>query len=177
MCIRTRHLTPLVVLSLLLLVPIALGQTPSPLWQQTNGPEGGYVFGLGVNPNPAKGYMFAAVMGAGVYRSTDGGSSWERVFVSMGNANDTFWSGGIAVTQMGTVLASTGHLFRSADDGHTWTPVVDPEAQGESIAVNPTNGHIFLGRGGDVVVAVSTDDGETWSDGGDLRPVSSSKPR
>jgi hypothetical protein len=63
--LRTRHRKISALLSLLPLVPVASSQTPRPFWQQTNGPEGGYVFALAASRTT--GTIFAAVMGGGVY--------------------------------------------------------------------------------------------------------------
>jgi photosystem II stability/assembly factor-like uncharacterized protein len=108
-------------------------------------------------------YIYAFFSGGGMYRSTDGGDSWQLLGLQPGYEIQS-----IAVTPAGTILASgfgwtpeTSGVFRSTDEGRTWTRA---SFYGENfvgfITVSP-NGHIFLTSNVSGINR-SIDDGETW---------------
>ena len=109
-------------------------------------------------------YATSAFYGlGGVYRSDDGGSGWTRR--SAGLPGDTI----AAVTSSGDGLfaAQGGVVFRSTDEGATWTPTggqVTADAGITSLAVTPA-GVLFAGVGssGSPGVYRSDDLGATWT--------------
>lgn len=98
----------------------------------------------------------------GVYRSSDGGNTWNHV----GLAGQDVYS--LYLENNGDILAGTrGEIYRSCDDGITWECLADDSNFGgkvRSIAIN-SQGLVFLGindtddRGG---LFISADSGDTW---------------
>ncbi len=102
-----------------------------------------------------------------VWRSNDGGESWEQVF-----RNEVFiWN--VVVATDGTIYCSGEQLWRSKDQGKTWTAITSfpekPRAM-VGIEVHPTNpniiwvsrtnwGNLRLGS-----IHKTTDGGDTWTD-------------
>jgi photosystem II stability/assembly factor-like uncharacterized protein len=131
-------------------------------WEESVGPLV-YKVALGIAID-RRDYIYASFSAGqddGIYRSTDGGDSWEP----LGLQRHAIYS--IAVTPAGTILASgygydpeISGLFRSTDDGKTWAHVGFSGEEMEDITVSP-NGHVFLASN---VTGInrSTDDGQTW---------------
>ncbi|MBV6645442.1 MAG: Ig-like domain-containing protein [Cyclobacteriaceae bacterium] len=119
-----------------------------------------------------EGYFNAdAVRGSGIFKSTDGGTSWDLLASTV--ENDSFsYVQKVVVTGQGTVIATTrdatanvdlGGVFRSTDDGATWTRVLT--ARGADIEI-AANGDIYVSRGlfSPGTVSRSVDDGVNWTD-------------
>ena len=119
------------------------------------------------------GRVFVGTLRDGLWRSTDGGDSWQRVLTEQSVIFHV-----LAVP--GAIYASAGdaNLYRSTDGGDTWQRLtnfssVDSDGVGEqgyAIAVDPHNpDHIFFSRrdtwhpadAGSGIVE-STDGGATW---------------
>jgi photosystem II stability/assembly factor-like uncharacterized protein len=111
--------------------------------------------------------------GRGVFRSKDGGITWQQTSLSEGMATD------LVFAQDGSIYVSIhpGNLYRSRDDGDTWQVVAreintqveliefDPDLPAPaliSLAIDPVDADkLYAGfyKGG---VMVSTDGGATW---------------
>jgi hypothetical protein len=125
-------------------------------WQDVSPPGLPYldVHGFTVDPrNPDR--LYAAIAGSGLYRSTNGGDSFELVTKDVGG--DVF---ALAVTRDGRILAGDTRrgLLSSADGGRTWnttfgTPVI-------GLAVNPKQPKRILAAG--QITQLSTDGGRQW---------------
>jgi photosystem II stability/assembly factor-like uncharacterized protein len=110
----------------------------------------------------SKGHIFALTERL-VFRSIDGGDTWSRLNVDLG---DNFMNSPIAVDQQDNVcIGNERGILRSSDNGATWS-VVDSSGQGD-----PTNlvGAIAISHS-DIVFAASqhglsksTDHGITWT--------------
>ena len=97
------------------------------------------------------GTVFAGTLEDGLWRSTDGGNSWERVLEKQ-------WTIMHCLAVPGAIYASAGdaNLYRSADGGDTWvaltsySSVDDGDGVGDSgwaIAVDPKDAnHILFTR-------------------------------
>ncbi len=112
------------------------------------------VHGFAVDPaNPKQ--AFAAIAGAGLFRSTDDGESFEQVSADVG-ANVM----ALAVAPDGRVLAGDMQrgLLSSADNGRTWSRVHDAQVMG--LAVNPGDSSRVLAAGPGVLL--STDGAKSW---------------
>ncbi len=145
-------------------------------WSPTSGQPGydAFTYALTVDEN---GHVFAGTHGGGLWRSEDGGVSWERVFVE----RDWIYH---AVASPGAIYATTGEdpdLHRSTDGGDTWHQLTNFDlvdygdgvgAHGMAIAANAGNPQCLLfsrmdtwhpadaGAG----VAGSNDNGFTWTE-------------
>lgn len=80
-----------------------------------------------------------------VYRTTDGGATWDRHDAGLAGRRVT--SLVIDPAPPGTVYAATwgGGVARSNDGGVTWTPINDglPAARVSELAIDPTNRHVL----------------------------------
>jgi photosystem II stability/assembly factor-like uncharacterized protein len=130
-----------------------------------------------------------AYFGAGIFRSTDGGATWSQVGTP--GQFDGCYIADMAVVPgaAGTVLAavqSTGYLesptspcvdngagsgiWRSIDDGATWTHVFAGSARGSyfplgtaDLTVDPTTPSTWYAGDWDDGIVKSTDAGQTWT--------------
>ncbi|MBN1657653.1 MAG: hypothetical protein JXA93_04585, partial [Anaerolineae bacterium] len=165
-------------------VDIKQGGPAEPGAWTTAGPHGVRAHALAVSPAFAgDGVVLAGEWsqergsvesGSGIYRSTDGGATWQAATGGM-----EFVSGSLAVHDLafspdfatdGTVFAATGGgVFHSTDGGQSWTwasRLYDgPPGIITSVAVAPdygASGHVLAGKGWGGV-AVSTDGGLNWT--------------
>lgn len=112
------------------------------------------IHGFAVDPRDQK-TLWAALAGQGIYRSRDGGESFELVTREVG--------GGVmalAVTPDGRVLAGDMQqgLFVSGNDGKTWKPTLQAGLMG--VAVNPKEPERVVATGPGILL--STDGGRNW---------------
>lgn len=112
------------------------------------------VHGFAVDPRSPR-TLYAAIAGAGLYRSTNGGSSFSLVSKRVG--------GGVmalAIKPDGTILAGDMQqgLLRSRDDGKTWRRILSAQLMG--LAINPRDPKRILATGPEI--GLSTDGGATW---------------
>ncbi|MCD6521036.1 MAG: hypothetical protein J7M05_14050 [Anaerolineae bacterium] len=80
---------------------------------------------LAISPNYAQDRtLFVSIAGGGLYRSTNGGDSWERVGLEI--SSTSIWHIAIAPTfaqERLVMVATYGHgVYRSTDGGDSWTP-------------------------------------------------------
>ncbi|MEZ5962549.1 MAG: hypothetical protein R3F56_01770 [Planctomycetota bacterium] len=123
-----------------------------------------------------------ATRGAGIFKSTDGGSTWNRL--SATNNSSFWWVNRLAISPNGNVLlASTGRpqvasggVFRSTDGGNSWSSTTPNAAYSLDVEFHPSNSniavaHVFATNGltcapGSTqyghVAGYSTDGGTTW---------------
>ncbi|HXW06194.1 MAG TPA: hypothetical protein VD833_13235 [Vicinamibacterales bacterium] len=124
---------------------------------------------------------YAATASGGVWKSTDGGTTWKPVFdeqpissigsiaVSPSNPNIVYVGSGEANIR-GNVAAGNG-IYKSSDAGKTWTHVWKQEGQIGTMAVHPSNpdiafaavlGHAF-GPNPERGVYRTVDGGRSWT--------------
>ena len=113
-------------------------------------------------------FNYAALSGAGIFKSTNGGASWTQLSSTTGESFRNVQD--IVVTSSGTVLAATSNgkgVQRSTNGGLSWTtvlPASTSDGRGADLEVGP-DGTVFASVG---VFAPgqlwrSTDDGQTWT--------------
>ncbi|MBN2148697.1 MAG: hypothetical protein JW726_15020 [Anaerolineales bacterium] len=148
-----------------------LERSSPPAWI---GPTGGTVVSVVVDPlNPEIAY--AGTWGAGVYKSRDGGITWEPASEGLGN----LYIYSLAVNPQQPLVLYAGvykdQLYKSTDGGQSWfasSAGIQPETTVYTIAIDPLNPQIiYIGTRGpsnegaapwNGVLYKSDDGGETW---------------
>lgn len=109
-----------------------------------------------------------SMRGIGIFKSTDGGNTWNLLSSTTGS--EFAYVQKIEIASSGTILAATrgdngsvGGVFRSTDDGTSFTRVLDTRGVDIEIAAN---GDIYASRGIFTTGSIfkSTDDGVNWTD-------------
>jgi photosystem II stability/assembly factor-like uncharacterized protein len=158
-------------------VPVAARSSlaDDPTWQRLPGPQGGSVAALALSPNyPVDHTVFAGLRGQGVYRTFDGGDSWQRVgptgwvVVALAISPD-YGADGTIFAAAG--LPTTGfRIYRSTDEGDSWqevTPVWSSPPNTPRLVVSPDYGvdRTVCVLGG-LQTYISTDGGDTFAPAG-----------
>lgn len=114
----------------------------------------------GIYPGAA-GMIYAKGNAGGLYRSTDGGTTWGLATCGMRSAVTR----NVSLDSAGGIITGTGEsgVYRSTDEGQSWKQLLNglPRAGSFSVAVH-RSGAIFVGdtaRG----VFMSTDNGTSWA--------------
>lgn len=135
------------------------------------GPEGGHIVSLQVDRTDPD-IMYAGTWGSGVYRSQDGGATWQLASEGL----DVFYinslalhPGNSAILYAGTQL---GGVYKTTDSGETWTPTgfmfdqaivydleIDHNAPDTVYAATRRPSTLTSGGG----VYKTTDGGTTWT--------------
>ncbi|MBS1902626.1 MAG: T9SS type A sorting domain-containing protein [Bacteroidetes bacterium] len=132
-------------------------------WTRVTSLSATNLFGIAVN---SAGTIFAGSFGAGVYVSTDDGSSWNAHSNGLPRepgVNDLYPIVRVVAAPNGSVyaIAQGGGLARSTDQGNSWTVVGDgilPQTIGGCAVAY--DGKIYVS--GQTGVFVSGDDGANW---------------
>jgi ligand-binding sensor domain-containing protein len=143
-------------LSIILFTSISLqAQVQAPQWQQTNGPLGGYIKSI----VSANGSLFTAVYGAGVFISTDNGSSWSARNTGLTNLVIC-----TLVTDGTNLFVGTmgGGVFMSSNSGMSWSVVNIGLYDGNITALAVRNNNMFAGTYMGNIYR-STDNGTNWT--------------
>jgi hypothetical protein len=138
------------VLSLIAILVIAADAQ----WVRTAGPEGGGISVILVDG----GDLYAGTIQAGIFKSTDGGSTWEQKISGLGSQSI------VAMAKIGSYVIASGTegAYRSSDGGDSWTMVPGSDQVGGASTLSVQGAHIIAGTGYEGVYA-STDDGATWA--------------
>jgi len=123
-------------------------------WTQTNGPNGAFITSLAVSGTN----VFAGTDEAGVYLSTNSGSSWTLANNGLTNKSVT----SLAVIGSNIFAGTDDGVFRSTNNGSSWTAVNSglTDTNIRSLAVSDTN--IFAVTAFDGVFR-STNNGSSWA--------------
>lgn len=149
----------LLIVALAIFLPSAT-QAQQNFWEPCGGPVADGITNLILHPD---GELFAGSGASGVYRSPDGGESWEQV-LDIG----LFYTGvrDMTVNSQGHIFASindfnTFKLYRSADKGDNWTqiPVGSPNVAVTCLTVNQQD-HLLAGTSKGIYR--SFDNGASW---------------
>lgn len=113
------------------------------------------VHGFAVGPSDRR-RLYAAIAREGLFRSTDGGRSFELVSREVGGAVFA-----VAVTPDGRIWAGDTErgLMVSADGGRTWRRALAAAVLGLAVSPGDPKRLLAAGSGG---IRLSTDGGETW---------------
>ena len=127
-----------------------------------NGLTSTWINKLAVNTT---GEVFAATQDSGIYRSTNDGQSWTKIYGD--SQRIAVYS--LAINRQGHIFAGTYRSFderfiRSTDNGLTWTTLQPAPlfySTIDAIAFDSTN-RIYAGTSGIADVYISTDNGNSW---------------
>ncbi len=138
-------------------------------WQQTSGPEGGYVFNMERNSSK----IFAGTEN-GLWSSADEGQSWQSVHPSFRDIRIVWqFVTDTEILVLGIKFLSSydeePYFFRSTDNGLTWTqtgiyqnpPYIYLSTSGDYVKTWRDQGRIWIKSSGNLYY--STDDGLNWS--------------
>ena len=126
---------------------------------RTNGPYGGSVKDIAVDPFDSS--IVLATTANGLFRSKDGGSTWQPSLRGFKNVP----AGAVAFDPSipGLALVMTGGgIYRSTDSGNTWV-LADDRIWGSDIVVGTVPESVIYVSSRTPAVYVSTDHGLTWS--------------
>ena len=131
-------------------------------WVQTNGPSGGVINTIEIDPeNPD--VLYAAGVGGGLFKTTDGGASWimlEQIVDPSIHISDIL----ISPVNPQTVYAVTvtGRLYKSSDGGeHLLMKALSGVT---CVSMSPADPSILIAGTTEGEVHYSVDAGENWTD-------------
>ena len=127
------------------------------------GPEGGVVTSIAVDP-ASPNTVYAATIGGGVFKSTDGAANWSRINSGLADTNISALA--IARSNSQTLYAGSkyGTIYKSANGGSTWNQVRSDAKQVYiwTIAIDPNNPNtVYVGTGGSRIY-ITFDGGQSW---------------
>jgi photosystem II stability/assembly factor-like uncharacterized protein len=169
------------------LLAAVLGMGCGTAWAQTNartsmGPEGGRIYLLAASPNVA-GTVYAAATFGSLFKSTDGGASWNSVSAGLPGDEYGVNVGALAVdpNSPATVYAAVARgVLKSTDGGSNWEEA-DTGLQRLaviSLAIDPENSNTLYAATTEcgpcygTAVFKSIDAGATWKPAGAGLPLS-----
>ncbi|OGO12505.1 MAG: hypothetical protein A2Y53_01860 [Chloroflexi bacterium RBG_16_47_49] len=131
------------------------------------GPDGGSAADLAISPNFAADQTIFAGSSGGVFKSIDGGASWNNINTGLANLNVKALAISPDYTSDQTVYAGTiAGIFKSSNGGISWTAVNTglPNLNIVTLAISPiyaSDQTVFAGING--TVYKSSDGGTSWS--------------
>ena len=131
------------------------GQT----WTSVPGQDS--VIAVGIDPVRLSTAYFASANDGSIWKSTDAGVSWQQVSTLPANSSPQ----ALAVASDAIYVATYDNLYKSADEGRTWTSVLPPGNAGANSSAS-----IAVGSAAGVVYAAETtgfcrsaDSASTWT--------------
>jgi photosystem II stability/assembly factor-like uncharacterized protein len=145
---------------LLLRMSITTEPAGQNFWQQTNGPDGGDIGALAIDPN---GNILAGAYGHGVFRSVNNGANWDPINAGLTNQSVQR----LVTNSAGDFFALAGSVFRLSNGSNTWTGI-NNGLQNNSVTSLTINraGQLFAGTraANRIKVFRSIDNGDTWTE-------------
>jgi len=135
------------------------------IWQQTNGPNGGNIKSIAIDPATPQ-TLYAGTYGGGVFKSVNGGTSWSGV--STGLTNTVVHSLALDPSAPQTLYAGTngGGVFKSANGGTSWSAAnsgLTSVSDVFSLALDPSNPQtLYAGTNGGGIFK-SVNGGTSWN--------------
>lgn len=133
-------------------------------WYPTNGPDGGRILSFA----DKAGLLFAGTEGAGVFRSSNNGNSWEAINegIPIGEGTTGYEIYSILTTGTNIFIGTSkeGRIFRSSDDGDNWSQIYASSVLSNITfcLLSTVSGSILAGLDGTGIIR-STDNGDTWN--------------
>lgn len=133
-------------------------------WNYTSGwnPGVGRVRGVAVHPSNVN-RIFAASDGGGIWRSTNGGSTWSPMITTQNSAWMKTFDIEIAPSNQNYIYAALrpGGVIRSTNGGTTWSATGSGPNSARTIRVHPTNANIVIVAATNGIYR-STNGGASW---------------
>jgi hypothetical protein len=144
----------------LLLLILSMG-TLNAQWTQSNGPLGSTTtcYGFGTS------YSYLGTSGGGVYRTSDGGVTWENrsngIMLPLAPSSESIFINAIAVGTTSVYAGTNYGIFRSTNDGDTWVDVTNNMINNHVNEIILSGALVYAGTQSGV--EVSSDNGANWS--------------
>ncbi|MFO7524610.1 MAG: T9SS type A sorting domain-containing protein [Ignavibacteriaceae bacterium] len=132
-------------------------------WAAAYGGDGGEVCFNPLNSN----FILGETQYNGVFRTTNGGSSWNSAQSGLDNGENAAWVGPIIhhPTISGTFYTARQRVYKSTNNGGSWTAIsinVNGSSAVREMAQSKSNPNIMFATSGSQVFK-SSDEGATWS--------------
>ena len=140
---------------------MAKSQAAASPWVQTNGPSGGVINTIEIDPESPH-VLYAGGAGGGVFKTTDGGASWtmlEKIVEPSVIISDIL----ISSENHQTVYAKTDLLYKSFDGGVNWHSM-DIFGGVTCVSMSRDDPSILIAGTADGKVYSSASGGESWKD-------------
>ena len=141
---------------------VPAGSAPDGLTWTANGPDGGGATYIEIDPRTPS-TLYAGTTMAGVFRSTNGGRTWDR------RSNGLPPNAGVGPFELAPsdpsrlyAVVGGNTLFTTTDAGATWRPLARLENYINRLVVDPSQPRTIYGTS-DRSLIKSTDGGQTWS--------------
>jgi len=134
----------------------------APQRQRAGGPPGGNLFHVAVSSSGPP-TLFTSALQGGIFRSSDGGTSWEEV--DNGLPGDAFCELVIDRRVTRVVYAVCGErVFKTVDGGGHWAPLTLPAPARHQLVIAPSDSNVLYMPGNKYrEVFVSRTGGRTWT--------------